>query len=171
LNIGLSGQFASWAGSLIPLGTPLILVGEDEEQAREARIRLARVGHENVIGFLAGGLLAWHNAGLRVATTEQITVDELDRRIKEGSIDQLLDVRRPPEWNSGHIAKALHYPLNKLPEQSSGLNKEQRTAVICAGGYRSSAASSVLERLGFHHITNVVGGMAAWNNAKLEMVS
>ncbi len=170
-NIGLSGQFASWAGSLIPIKTPVILVAENEQAVVESRVRLARVGHDRVVGYLAGGILAWNEARFPLATTEQITVDELDRRIKEGAAKQVLDVRRPPEWRAGHIKSAIHIPLNQLPKDASSLDKEKGVAVICAGGYRSSAATSVLEQLGFRRITNVVGGMTAWNNAKLEVAS
>src|SRR5262249_18280674 len=143
-NIGLSGQFASWAGTLLKLQTPLIIVSSDDEHVREARVRLARVGHENVAGYLEGGILAWHQAGLPLATTEQISVDELDRRIKEGTAEQVLDVRRPPEWQSGHIQQAIHHPLNHLQETAEKLNKDAATAIICAGGFRSSIASSIL---------------------------
>ncbi|HET6267852.1 MAG TPA: MBL fold metallo-hydrolase [Acidobacteriota bacterium] len=171
LNIGLGGQFATWAGSLIPLGTPILLVAESEERVLEARMRLARVGHENVIGYLDGGLLAWHQAGKPLATTEQITVDELERRIKEHAVDQVIDVRRPGEWNSGHIKVAAHFPLNHLAAESPKLNRQNSVAAICAGGYRSSTATSILEQQGFTRVTNVIGGMSAWQNAKLETVT
>jgi glyoxylase-like metal-dependent hydrolase (beta-lactamase superfamily II)/rhodanese-related sulfurtransferase len=171
LNIGLSGQFASWAGTLIPLGTRIILVTENEEKARESRLRLARVGHENVVGFLSGGMLSWHNAGLPVATTEQITVDELDRLIQDSAIQQIVDVRRPNEWKGQHISKATHIPLNHLADEVAKLDSEQQTAAICAGGYRSSMATSILERKGFRKIINVIGGMSAWNNAKLPVIA
>lgn len=168
LNIGLTGQFASWAGCLVPLKMPLIIVAEDIEHVREARVRLARVGHENVVGYLEGGILSWHQAGLPLSTTEQITVDELDRRIKEQAVDQVIDVRRPGEWQSGHIRAAKHFPLSQLAQTAEELARDRNIAVICAGGYRSSAATSVLERMGFTHITNVVGGMNAWQSANLE---
>jgi glyoxylase-like metal-dependent hydrolase (beta-lactamase superfamily II) len=168
LNIGLTGQFASWAGCLIPLKMPIILVAEDLEHVRESRVRLARVGHENVVGYLEGGILSWHQAGLPLSTTEQITVDELDRRIKEQAVDQVIDVRRPGEWQSGHIRAAKLFPLSQLAQSAEQLAKDRSIAVICAGGYRSSAATSVLERLGFKRITNVVGGMNAWQTANLE---
>jgi glyoxylase-like metal-dependent hydrolase (beta-lactamase superfamily II)/rhodanese-related sulfurtransferase len=172
LNIGLGGQFASWAGTLIPLNTPFILVAEDEERVKESRLRLARVGHENVIGYLDGGMLAWHHAGLPIASTEQITVQELQERIQEGSVDQVLDVRRIGEWNSGHIAKATHIPLNVLAKEVvSKLDPGKKTAAICAGGYRSSMATSILEQLGYTRISNVIGGMNAWSTSKLEVVN
>jgi glyoxylase-like metal-dependent hydrolase (beta-lactamase superfamily II) len=168
LNIGLGGQFASWAGTILKLNAPMIVVAENEERTREARIRLARVGHENVAGFLSGGILSWHQAGFPLASIEQISVDELDRRIKEKDVDHVVDVRRPNEWKAGHIKEAIHIPLNKLRGNLSQLSKEKKIAVICAGGYRSSAATSILEQEGFRSITNVVGGMTAWNNARLE---
>jgi glyoxylase-like metal-dependent hydrolase (beta-lactamase superfamily II)/rhodanese-related sulfurtransferase len=171
LNIGLGGQFASWAGALIAPDKPIVLVTEDDDQVAEARTRLARVGLENVAGYLDGGVLAWHDSGRRVATTEQINVDELQHRLDEGKAGQLVDVRRPAEWESGHIPQARHLPLNELPSRTSGLEKEQTVTAICAGGYRSSIATSLLEQQGFSHITNVVGGMAARNNAKLQTVA
>jgi len=169
-NIGLSGQFATWAGTLIPLKKRIVLVAENEENVKEARLRLARVGHENVVGFLGGGILSWHQADLPLATTEQISVDELERRIKEGATKQLLDVRKPGEWTSGHIKQAVHIPLNKLSENVARLDPEKEITAICAGGYRSSAATSVLEQQGFLRITNVVGGMNAWTKANLDVV-
>jgi glyoxylase-like metal-dependent hydrolase (beta-lactamase superfamily II)/rhodanese-related sulfurtransferase len=172
INIGLGGQFASWAGSLIPLNTPLIIVAENDERVLESRMRLARVGHENVIGYLAGGILAWHEAGLSTASTEQITVTELNQRIQEKQVDQVVDVRRIGEWNSGHIREAIHIPLNILSKEASAkLSQDKKTAAICAGGYRSSMATSILEKLGYRNITNVIGGMNAWNSSQLEVVN
>ncbi|HEY6065318.1 MAG TPA: MBL fold metallo-hydrolase [Thermoanaerobaculia bacterium] len=167
LNVGLSGQFASWAGALIAPQAPIVLVTEEKEQVAEARTRLARVGLENIAGYLDGGLLAWHHAGLPLAVTEQIGVEELDARIREGLAGKVVDVRRPGEWQAGHIAQAVHLPLDSLGERAAALPKDQPLAVICAGGYRSSIGTSILEQHGFTKITNVVGGMAAWKNANL----
>jgi hydroxyacylglutathione hydrolase len=169
LNIGLGGQFASWAGSLIMPEVPLLIVAEDAASVGEARTRLARVGLEKVTGFLKDGVLAWHQAALPLATIEQISVEELRLRIEEGSIETIIDVRRPPEWNSGHIENASHMPLNHLAESALSLSRDSKVAVVCASGYRSSIASSLLEQLGFRNISNVVGGMTAWNNAKLAV--
>ncbi len=170
LHIGLSGQFASWAGALISPQVPIVLVAEEEDQVREARTRLARVGIENVAGYLAGGILEWDRAGLPLATMEQMSVEELDARIREGRA-KVLDVRRPGEWQAGHIAGALHVPLNTLADGAAALPKDEPLAVICAGGFRSSIATSVLEQQGFTKITNVVGGMAAWRNANLDVAA
>jgi hydroxyacylglutathione hydrolase len=169
LNVGLGGQFASWAGSLIQPEVPLLLIAEDAVGVREARTRLARVGVERVSGYLSGGVLAWHEAGLTLATTEQIAVEELRNRLQENSTDFVIDVRRSSEWNGGHIDGALHMPLNQLAQSALPLSRDARIAVLCAGGYRSSIASSVLEQLGFRHVSNVVGGMAAWKNINLPV--
>jgi glyoxylase-like metal-dependent hydrolase (beta-lactamase superfamily II) len=161
LHIGLSGQFASWAGALVLPQTPIVVVAEDPEHADEARVRLARVGIENVAGFLEGGIAAWEASGRPLAAIDQITVDELERRLEEHAV-RVVDVRRPPEWESGHIADAAHVPLNELPQRAGELDKDGPLALVCAGGYRSSIATSLLEQRGFHRIANVVGGMAAW---------
>jgi glyoxylase-like metal-dependent hydrolase (beta-lactamase superfamily II)/rhodanese-related sulfurtransferase len=171
LNIGLSGQFASWAGALISPKVPIVLVTEEADQVREAQTRLARVGIENVAGYLAGGILEWHREGMPLATTEQIGVEELDARLREGSAGRVLDVRRPGEWQVGHIAEAVHLPLNTLTERAAKLPKDQPVAVICAGGFRSSIGTSILERQGFTRITNVIGGMAAWKTANLDVAA
>src|SRR6202162_1915421 len=171
LNIGLGGQFASWAGALIPPEKPIVLVTEDEEHVGEARTRLARVGLENVAGYVAGGLLAWHDANLPVTTTEQTSVAELRHRLDAGGSLQLVDVRRPGEWQAGHIPQATHLPLNALGQRAAELDAGQPVTAICAGGYRSLIATSLLEQQGCARIVNVVGGMTAWNNARFEAVA
>jgi glyoxylase-like metal-dependent hydrolase (beta-lactamase superfamily II)/rhodanese-related sulfurtransferase len=169
LHVGLSGQFASWAGALVSPQAPIVLVSEEKEQVREAQTRLARVGLDNVAGYLEGGLLEWHRAGLPLATTEQIGVEELDARIREGRAGRVVDVRRPGEWQAGHIASAVNVPLNTLEQHAAELPRDEPVAVLCAGGFRSSIGTSILERQGLARITNVVGGMAAWKAASLEV--
>ena len=170
IHIGLSGQFASWAGTLLSSETPIVLIAEDPERVAEAHVRLARVGLDNVAGYLSGGVLSWHESGRPLARTDQISVDELARRLEAGEVTQLVDVRRPGEWSSGHIAQARHVPLHELAARLQELDSTRPVTAICAGGYRSSMATSVLERKGFRGITNVVGGMSAWNAAHLETV-
>jgi len=167
INIGLGGQFAIWAGTLIPLGTPIVIVAESEENAQEAVTRLARVGHESVKGYLAGGIAAWNKAGLELASVPQITVDELSELISNPASLQIVDVRRPPEYASGHVPHAIHASLSDLQKAfpSLELDPNKPTAVICAGGYRSSAASSILQQHGFSNLLNVSGGTSAWIGA------
>lgn len=166
LNIGLGGQFASWAGTLIPMNTPLIIIADIDEQVDEAVMRLARVGHESVKGFLKGGMRAWREAGFEVASVQQISVDEL-RGLLERSHDlQLIDVRRPAEYKSGHVPRAASLPLApQMVEQAVQFNPAHPAAIICAGGYRSSAAASLLAGRGFNQLYNVTGGTSAWVKA------
>lgn len=166
LNIGLGGQFATWAGTLVAMEKPLILVASGEEKIDEALTRLARVGIESVRGSLSGGMEAWLEARLPVALIEQISVDDLRERIERKDDLQVLDVRRPAEYKDGHVPQALSVPLApELAETLSHLDRARTTAIICAGGYRSSAATSLLEQHGFQHLLNVAGGTSAWIGA------
>lgn len=165
LNIGLGGQFASWAGMLIPIGAPIVIVADDSAQVEEAALRLARVGHEAVRGFLNGGVLAWHEAGLKTATVTQITVNELKDWMDEQRQFQLIDVRRSAEYEGGHAPSATNAPLSHLEPCLASFDPSRPTAVICAGGYRSSAGASILEKHGFRELYNVIGGTGAWVNA------
>jgi glyoxylase-like metal-dependent hydrolase (beta-lactamase superfamily II) len=169
LNVGLGGQFAAWAGALVPHQQPILLVAEDEAGVREAVLRLARVGLEDVTGYLDGGLAAWDRAGLPLASLPQIAVDELKERLREQPELQVLDVRRPAEWDAGHVPGALNVPLDRLERDAARLDPARATAVICAGGYRSSAAASLLEQRSFADLYNVVGGTAAWIAAGLPV--
>jgi glyoxylase-like metal-dependent hydrolase (beta-lactamase superfamily II)/rhodanese-related sulfurtransferase len=169
LNIGLSGEFASWAGSLLPAGQPIVLVADDEEEVREAAVRLARVGLESVAGYLDGGVAAWDRAGFPLATVPQITVDELAALVREPGGLQVVDVRRAGEYAAGHVPGARSHPLDRLAHEAAGIDRALPTAVICAGGYRSSAAASLLLRHGFRDLRNVVGGTSAWAGAGLPV--
>jgi len=170
INIGLAGQFAMWAGSLIPLTAPIVIVAESAEQVDEAATRLARVGIENVEGFLSGGILAWDSGKFPVAAVPQITVAELLALTASEDL-QIVDVRRSVEYSSGHVPGAINAPLASLRESTAtlGLQPAIATAVICAGGYRSSAATSILQQLGFSDLLNVTGGTSAWISAGYEV--
>lgn len=167
LNIGLGGQFAIWSGSLIPITAPIILIANSDEKVDEAVMRLARVGIESVKGYLSGGLEAWRKAGMKVETVPQLTVEELNSMIDKQPQLQIVDVRRPPEYQSGHVPRALHAPLASLQQSAEELPLDPRkpTAVICAGGYRSSAATSILQQHGYTDLMNITGGTSAWIKA------
>jgi glyoxylase-like metal-dependent hydrolase (beta-lactamase superfamily II)/rhodanese-related sulfurtransferase len=165
LNVALSGQFAAWAGALVPADRPIVLVGEDRDSADEAATRLARVGLDHVAGHLDGGVAAWHAAGRDLAATPQITVDELQAQAREIPTLQIVDVRRPAEFAAGHVPGAISHPLDRLERDLVRLDPSRPTAVICAGGYRSAAGASLLQRLDFKDLRNVVGGTSAWIEA------
>jgi glyoxylase-like metal-dependent hydrolase (beta-lactamase superfamily II) len=170
INVALAGQFASWAGTLLDAKAAIVIVSEDESGAREAALRLSRVGLENVAGFLEGGVAEWDEAGLTLARLPQIPVDELRARLAEsGSRLQVLDVRRPGEFSGGHVPGAKNVPLDRVDPRAGALDRSRPTAVVCAGGYRSSAAASLLLRNGHRDLLNVVGGTSAWVAAGFEV--
>jgi glyoxylase-like metal-dependent hydrolase (beta-lactamase superfamily II)/rhodanese-related sulfurtransferase len=161
-SLGLGGQFASWAGSLLDPQREIVVVAEDEASVAEAEVRLARVGLENVGGYLAGGTLAWFAAGRPLATLAQWPVDELRAQLQAAPL-QVLDVRRPGEYAAGHVPGARSIPLDRLREDTAALDRSRPLAVVCASGYRSSVAASLLQSLGFANpLYNVVGGTSAW---------
>ena len=176
IHIALSGQYASWAGMLIGLDRPIVLVAEDPERLEESRMRLARVGIEGVIGHLAGGVVAWECAGERLSQVPQISVLDLYQQLCDQPNEiQVVDVRNPAEWEAGHLARGMLKPLNKfalskveeLDALLADLDPAKPIAVHCKSGYRSSIATSFLERAGYRAVMNVVGGFDAWQTQKL----
>jgi len=159
INIGLGGQFASWAGTLVPIGTLIAVAADTKEQVDEAVMRLARVGHDTVSGFI----LMEDYAGAK-KTVEQVSVEDVNALSDN---IQFIDVRRIAEHTAGHAPQTLNLPLDKLAGEIEKLDPAKPTYVICQGGYRSSTATSILENAGFRDIYNVTGGTAAWIAAGL----
>jgi hydroxyacylglutathione hydrolase len=170
VNIALSGQFASWAGTVLGLSAHPVLIGDSDSQLEQARLRLARVGIEVLDGYLDGGIPAWKKSGFALATISQLTAGEIDARLKLNDV-QVLDVRREPEWDAAHIENATWWPLDNFRVSPPELDHNAPIAVHCKGGYRSMIASSLLQRAGFKQIINVIGGFDAWQEAKLATVS
>jgi hydroxyacylglutathione hydrolase len=170
VNIALSGQFASWTATVLGLNSRPVLIATSDEQLEEARVRLARVGIEVLDGYLDGGVSAWKQAGLPVGTLSQMTVNETYERLQSGGW-QILDVRRAPEWEAGHIDNALWWPLDNFKIAPPELDRDAPVAVHCKSGYRSTIASSLLQRAGFKNVVNVTGGFDAWRAAKLPLTT
>jgi hydroxyacylglutathione hydrolase len=170
INIALSGQFASWAGTVLGLTAHPVLIADTDQQLEEARVRLARVGMEALDGYLAGGVAAWKQAEFPVTQTHQITAEELHSQLQARAV-QVLDVRRQPEWDAGHLEGATWWPLDNFKVAPPEIDRDAPLAVHCKSGYRSIIASSLLERAGFHHVLNVAGGFDAWQQAKLPVVT
>jgi len=166
VNIALSGQFATWAATVLGLSSNPVLIADTPDQLQEARVRLARVGIEKLGGQLEGGEVAWRQAGYPVAKIAQVTVQELDDDIK-GLGRQILDVRREPEWQAGHIQGAMWWPLDNFRVSPPEVDRLTPIAVHCKSGYRSMIACSLLQRAGFTNIINVRGGFDAWQAAGL----
>jgi len=168
INIALSGQFASWAGTVLGLAARPVLIADSPDQLSEARLRLARVGLEDPRGYLNGGIEAWKQAGLVLAELPQITVQSLHDHLQSGT-SQVLDVRREPEWNAGHVEGATWWPLDNFKVSPPEIDRDRPIAVHCKSGYRSMIACSLLQRAGFKNVINVIGGFDAWEQAKLPV--
>ena len=163
INIGLGGQFATWAGTMIPISTPIAIAADTQEQVDEAFMRLARVGHETVKGFI---LMSDLDAQKR--SVEQVPVSKVAELVKAEKELQFIDVRRPAEHANGHAEGTINIPLDRLSREIDMLDPERPTYVICQSGYRSSLGTSILENAGFKQIYNVAGGTSAWTDAGLK---
>jgi rhodanese-related sulfurtransferase len=165
--IGLKGQFAVWVGALIQdLKQPILFLA-DEGVEEEVVLRLARVGYDNAIGYLKGGIEAWKAAGNAVDSIESVTAEELKVRLADDI--KVLDVRKPGEYTAEHIADAIHVPLDYINSNLEKINKDDRFYAHCAGGYRSVIFTSILKARGYHNIIDVKGGMGAIKKAGIEL--
>ncbi|CAN5525558.1 MBL fold metallo-hydrolase [soil metagenome] len=159
LNIGVgSPSFSTWSGFMVPGEKAIALVVGSAEEAKKARLELARIGFDNVRGYIRADALG------KTQTLPQMSVAQLKAKLQSnGPI--LLDVRTPTEWKSGHIDDARHVPLSSFAKELPELPNEQPVAIICGSGYRSSVASSLLRAHGYTEVANVSGGMSAYAEA------
>lgn len=168
INIGLNGQFAPWVGALITdLKQPLLLVCEAEKEA-ETITRLARVGYDNTIGYLAGGIAAWQQAGKDTDAVASISAMEFQDIANEDKTVQVLDVRKPGEYESEHLELTMTRPLDYINDWTNELDHRKTYYVHCAGGYRSMIAASILKARGIDHVIDIAGGYAAIKNTGLK---
>lgn len=166
LNIGGNPMLSIWAGWLLDPKKPLLLVLESDDQLNEIVRYFVRTGFTRFAGYLVGGMMAWNNAGLPLDSLGQMTVHEVKRA---GKRMQLLDVRSPDEWKSGHIPHARHAFLGELREHLGKLDRKKKTAVYCDSGYRASIAASILQQVGFSNVYSIPGSWQAWENAGLPV--
>jgi rhodanese-related sulfurtransferase len=158
--IGLKGGFAPWVGALIAdVAQPLLLI-VDEDSEEEAITRLSRVGFDNTLGYLKGGIEAWKAAGKETDTLESITAETFKERLEANTIP-VFDVRKEGEFIAGHIENANFTPLGNINNHLAEFPENEPFYVHCAGGYRSVIASSILKSRGIHNIIEVAGGMGA----------
>ena len=159
ISIGLEGRFAEWAGSLLPFDQPLVLVTEAGKE-KESAIRLSRVGIDNVQGYLQGGFEAWRDANEKIDMVIDIEPEELAMDIPHDSKLEVIDVRKPSEFETAHVKGAQNAPLDTLmdPMNVAMIDTENNLYIHCAGGYRSVIAASLLKRQGYHNLRNVLGG-------------
>jgi hydroxyacylglutathione hydrolase len=170
INIGIDGSFAPWVGALVPdIDQPILLITE-EGREEEVVTRLARVGYDNAIGYLKGGIKAWQAADKETDSITSVTADELAGKANAGSPINILDVRKAAEYTTGHILNAENLPLDDINNNMARLDKNQTYYVHCAGGYRSMIFNSLLRARGFHNLVDIKGGFnAIKNSGKFEV--
>ncbi len=166
INIGLNGQFAPWVGALIPDLRQEILLITEEGKEEETVIRLARVGYDNTLGYLKGGVKAWAESGAELDSIESISTAELAKRMEEDKELNVIDVRRPGEYVSEHVEGVENFPLDYINDNMAELDRNKTYTIHCAGGYRSMIASSILNARGFN-VVDVDGGFAAIKKSEL----
>jgi glyoxylase-like metal-dependent hydrolase (beta-lactamase superfamily II)/rhodanese-related sulfurtransferase len=166
INIGLNGQYAPWVGALLDPSKPLLIIASEGKET-EAVLRLARVGYENVKGFLKGGTDAWLKAGKAIDKVS--SVDAQTFVDKQKGFD-VIDVRNTGEWGNGVIENAHLITLSELEENLQELDKSSHYFVHCAGGYRSMMAASILKKHGFSKVTNVLGGIGKIKETSIKLV-
>ncbi|MEO5930776.1 MAG: rhodanese-like domain-containing protein, partial [Candidatus Kapaibacterium sp.] len=165
INIGLDGQFATWVGTLLPIGTPLVIVAEPG-RAEESVLRCARVGYDSVAGYLAGGITTWVDDGRPVESFRRLDVAGLQDELTSDHPPLVLDVRRDGERAIKSIPGTEYITLSQLPARVGELKDVNRPMVVhCAGGYRSAIAISILRKSGIADVADLLGGIGAWEKA------
>ncbi len=170
INIGLGGQYATWAGTVLDRAKPIVIIAEPGRE-QEAALRLGRIGFDHVMGYLRNGMESLADRPDLVWPTERTGVLIAAEEMESAQPPLLLDVRAPGEWSMKHIAGSINVPLNQLQERIREVPRDRRIAVHCAGGYRSSIAVSILHQHGITNLIEIAGGLAAWDAAGLPVVS
>ena len=170
INIGLIGQYATWAGTVLRHDRPIAIVADPGAET-ESALRLGRIGFDQVIGFLEGGLASAASASARIVTTERLGADVAAARLASATPPVLVDVRSSPEHAQKRIEGDVHIPLNHLADRLSEVPADRPVIVYCLGGYRSAIAASLLQRDGLTHVSELAGGIAAWETAGLPVRS
>jgi hydroxyacylglutathione hydrolase len=168
INIGLGGQYATWAGTVLDRTHPIVIIA-DPGRENESAVRLGRIGFDHIAGYLQNGLRSLELRPDLVAFTERLSVQFASELLSSSEPPVIVDVRAPRERGQKHIAGSVSLPLNHLAEKLDTLPNDRRLLVYCAGGYRSSIAASLLQRAGFESVGELAGGIAAWEAAKLSV--
>jgi len=169
-NIGLSGQYATWVGTILNREKPIVVIANPGREM-ESAVRLGRIGFDNVAGYLQDGMQSLASRADLTKTSERFSPPLAPEVLASEGAPQLVDVRTSLEREQKFIAGSVGMPLNRLLERSNELDKKQPVLVYCAGGYRSSIAASLLQQGGFSNVNEIAGGLAAWELAKLPLTA
>lgn len=165
---GITGGFAPWVGTLIEdLNQKIIFIAPEGREV-EVVTRLARVGYDNSLGYLAGGMKAWEAAGYRVDVTQSISAVQFEKEMADGNVENPIDVRNIGEYQAQHIEGITHLPLSTVHDHVKYLDANKRYYIHCAGGYRSLIHASILKSNGIKNVVNIEGGFGAIKNTAIK---
>jgi len=170
INVGLGGQYATWAGTVLDHAHPIVIIATPGRE-NESAVRLGRIGFDHIAGYLENGLQSLESRPELVASTERLSAPFAAERLSSAQPPLAIDVRTPREHAQNHIDGSLSVPLSRLKDNLQTLPKDRPLLVYCAGGYRSSIAASILRGSGFDSVAEIAGGFAAWEAASLPMQS
>jgi rhodanese-related sulfurtransferase len=168
INIGLGGQYATWAGTVLDHDHPIVIIA-DHGRENEAATRLGRIGFDHIVGYLKDGLLSLQSRPDLTVKTERISAPFAAELLSSPEPPVAIDVRAPGERAQKRIAGSMSVPLNHLVENLAKIPRDRALLVYCAGGYRSSIAASLLQRGGFNQVSEIAGGIVSWETAKLPV--
>ena len=168
INIGLGGQYATWAGTMLDRAHPIVIVAAPNQE-NESALRLGRIGFDHIAGYLQNGLQSLEARPDLVAFIERLSPQFVGELLGSGYPMFAVDVRAPREREQKFIAGSRSVPLNHLVKDLNTLPKDRPLLVYCAGGYRSSIAASLLKANGFESVSEIAGGIAAWESANLPL--
>lgn len=170
INIGLGGQYATWAGTLLDRAKPIVIIAEPGRE-EEAALRLGRIGFDHVKGYLRDGMGALAERQDLVWSTERVSAAMLAEDLASQTPPLVIDIRMPGEWNARHLSDSVNIPLTHLQEHIAEIPRTRKLAIHCAGGYRSSIAVSILNQYGITNVIELAGGITAWEAAKYPVIA
>jgi hydroxyacylglutathione hydrolase len=170
INIGLGGQYATWAGTLLNSSRPIVIIAEPGRE-QEAALRLGRIGFDHVKGYLRDGMEALADRPDLVWATERVSAPMLADELASPNPPLVVDIRTPREWSTKHLNDSINLPLSQLQQRIDEVPRSRRIAIHCAGGYRSSIAASILNQHGITNLIELAGGIAAWEAAELPVTT
>lgn len=170
INIGLGGQYATWAGTILDATRPIVIIAEPGRE-QEAALRLGRIGFDHVRGYLKDGMVALAEREDLVWSTKRVSALTLAEELASQNPPLVIDIRAPREWRGGHLSDSINLPLNQLQQRIAEVPRNRRIAVHCAGGYRSAIAASILNQHGITNLIELAGGITAWQAAKFQVVT
>jgi hydroxyacylglutathione hydrolase len=170
INVGLGGQYATWAGTVLDHEHPIVIIAAPGRES-ESAIRLGRIGFDHIAGYLRNGLQCLETRPELIAFTERLSSQFAAELMSSSEPPIVVDVRAQREREKKYIEGSLSVPLNHLPERLEELPKDRAVLVYCAGGYRSSIAASLLQKNGFQQVSEIAGGLSAWEVAELPVSS